>query len=402
MFSATIAIDHVRRGQARQAAGDLGGALSDFEQALAAAPDCPEALNARGIVHYLGGRTDAARADFDRALAALPDCAEAYNNRGLVRRAQGDVAGALADFAEALLINPEYGDALGNRGLAYHAAGRPAEARADLDRAVTLASGAAQALCYHNRALVRREIGDLHGAREDLDRALHLDPGPAHSYAARAEVRQLLGDLEGALTDWDRALERTPSAEAAAHYHGRAAVQVARLDFSAALADCDAAIRLRPDFAIAYISRAHARYHLRDGRAVFDYVRALEIAPAVAAREVLRIAAEHATKDWELVLSNCDKHLRSDPDDAIAAVRRGLTLLLLGRRRPAAEDFGRACARFPRFRKHLQLVLEAAGLSPEECDLLTVSSDPCTSLLARSQDPDEFWALAARGLPSIG
>jgi tetratricopeptide (TPR) repeat protein len=160
-------------------------------------------------------------------------------------------------------------------------------------------------------------------------------------------------------------VELAEGEEAAEAYHARTGVRGARLEFAAAVADCDTAIRLRPDWATAYVSRAHARYHTKDGRAILDYVRALDIDPTAA--EIGRVLTDHARGDAGLVLANCTKHLRADPNDVAALMRRGPTLLLLGDEAAASPDLDRAVGRLPRFRRHWEVVIravrEARGLA---------------------------------------
>lgn len=322
-------------------------------------PDSAEALNSRGVAHYQGGDDRAALAAFTAALAARPDYAVAANNRGLVRTRLGDHAAAIADFGTAVQLDPGYADAFGNRALALRAAGRLAEALADADRAVALSDPASAALALYNRGILRDEGGDSAGAVADFDRAIPLDPSHGPAYAARGAARRRLGLLDDALADYDRALELLPVGHAAAAYHGRAAVHADRLDFRSAVEDCEAALRIDPRFATAHLSKGHARYHCGDPRGVLDYCRALEIDPAGAAAEVARVVAEHARQDADGVLGNCDKHLRRDAEDVSARVRRGLTLLYLGREPEARTDFDHALGRMPAFRRHLDLVREA-------------------------------------------
>ena len=67
----------------------------------------------------------------------------------------------------------------------------------------------------------------------------------------------------------------------------------------------------------------------------------------MAGREVARMLAQDARRDVEDVLENCRKHLRINPRDALALVRRGLTLLLLGRGDEAAPDLEASARLYP-------------------------------------------------------
>src|SRR5437588_426338 len=103
------------------------------------------------------------------------------------------------------------------------------------------------------RGLEKQAAGDLAAAATDFDAALAGPASAAVCYHNRATARHHLGDLDGALADFGAALAAAPPAAAARIVHGRVAVHVARLDFAAAAADCDAAIRLDPGFALAYV-----------------------------------------------------------------------------------------------------------------------------------------------------
>jgi len=61
------------------------------------------------------------------------------------------------------------------------------------------------------------------------------------------------------------------------------------------------------------------------------------------------------------VLTNCDKHLRINPNDAVAYGRRGLTRLLIGDAgEPAWKDLDNLVRLQPGFRPALELLVEEA------------------------------------------
>ena len=57
---------------------------------------------------------------------------------------------------------------------------------------------------------------------------------------------------------------------------------------------------------------------------------------------LVRLLQEDAARTPEAVLNNCDRHVRIDDQDAVAHLRRGLTLLLLGREAEAAVALDRS------------------------------------------------------------
>jgi tetratricopeptide (TPR) repeat protein len=106
------------------------------------------------------GNVGAAIAELDQAIAADPTNAYAYNDRAVARRAAGDMRGAMADFARGIECDPQYGTLYVNR------------ARARLD-ALTLQSSAAEVA-----------KADTAAALADCDRAVGL---PRYEQAARQE-----------------------------------------------------------------------------------------------------------------------------------------------------------------------------------------------------------------------
>src|SRR5262249_23630978 len=173
-------------------------------------------------------------------------------------------------------------------------------------------------------------------------------------------TRMAQRDAEGALADLDQALALTPRSDAAMLYHDRGAVRVLQADWAAAIADYDHALEIYPRFTVAYISRGNARYHERDPLAVTDYLRAFRLNASIAAREIVRILAEDLIRDARGVFENCSNHLRSNPEDPVARVRRGLSLLFIKRNEDAKADLESAGADVPEFRAHWDFIVRAA------------------------------------------
>jgi protein O-mannosyl-transferase len=180
LWDHTLALDpanwiaYTNRGVTRQAAGDVDGALADYDRALRYNPGYAEALNDRGIVRYLRGDVEGAIADYDAAIRVRPGYADAYENRGLARHAKGEVDGAMADYAAAIALRPAY------------------------------------ARAYYSRANLRLATGNADGAVADYTAAIDADPRYAEAYNNRAAARRSRGDLEGALADYGHALALVP------------------------------------------------------------------------------------------------------------------------------------------------------------------------------------------------
>ncbi len=192
LWDHTLALDptnwtaYTNRGVARQARGDIDGALADYDMALRYNPGHAEALNDRGIVRFLRGDVDGAIADYFAAIRVRPQYADAHENRGLARQAKGDVDGAMADYSAAIRLNPVYARAYYSRANLWLARGDADAAIADYGEAIRANPRYVEA--YNNRAAARRAKGDVDGAIADYTRALEVAPGDTD----RAMIRRNL------------------------------------------------------------------------------------------------------------------------------------------------------------------------------------------------------------------
>ncbi len=82
--------------------------LRFYSNAIRLQPDLAVAFNNRGNARQAKGDVDGAVADYSEAIRLQPDFAAAFNNRGNARQAKGDVDGAVADYSEAIRLQPDY------------------------------------------------------------------------------------------------------------------------------------------------------------------------------------------------------------------------------------------------------------------------------------------------------
>jgi tetratricopeptide (TPR) repeat protein len=141
------------------------------------------AWNMRGLAREASGDLDGAIADFDAALAIDPAYGVAYVNRGRARVGKGDVRGAVQDWDRALALNPTAREARLNRGGARLMLGDAQGAVEDLERAVQDSPDSASA--WYNLASAHLATGNRELAIRDCRRALELSP--AGDVRARAE-----------------------------------------------------------------------------------------------------------------------------------------------------------------------------------------------------------------------
>jgi tetratricopeptide (TPR) repeat protein len=97
----------VNRGIINAAMGRNDAALADYNDALARAPELPDAYLNRGAALMQLGRHQDAKADFDRALA-LNRTAIAYFNRGMANEKLGALPAAYRDYRQAQALAPDF------------------------------------------------------------------------------------------------------------------------------------------------------------------------------------------------------------------------------------------------------------------------------------------------------
>ena len=97
-------------GKGKLKQGDLAGAISDFDQAIAVDPKYATAYNDRGNVRKALGDLAGAISDYDQAIVVDPKKVEAYYNRGFARKAQEDLTSAVADLTCYLKLAPNAAD----------------------------------------------------------------------------------------------------------------------------------------------------------------------------------------------------------------------------------------------------------------------------------------------------
>ncbi len=276
---------------AKMYAGDLDGALVDYEEAIRLNPFWEMIWLNRGTLYATRGDPQAALADFNRAIQLDPQNVEAHVRRAASRSKLGDFAGALADAETGIRLRPKSPNGYSTRGNVLLDHGNVRAAIEDYDRALAISPLAPDV--YRNRGLARVRGGMLREAIADYTRSLELRPDHAETLIDRATARSLSGDLDGSLGDLSTALRLRPDAKA---HLRRATVRGVKGDLDGAVSDLDEAIRLKPDYADAYARRGMARLEQQRKRdAIADLTKALELSPPGAPqREALQEALRQA------------------------------------------------------------------------------------------------------------
>jgi tetratricopeptide (TPR) repeat protein len=265
------------RGTTWALKGDDDKALADWTRVIEQLPGVPvkhiaKAYINRGIIWHRKSQIDKALTDWTRVIDHLPGApieqiAKALFTRGATQIQQDEFDKALADFTR--LIEQLSGTpvellawALVNRGATWYQKGEIDKALADYSQLIDQlpeapAESIAKALVnrgeiWHRKGEISRELADYTRVVEQLSDAT-IEP-VARALFNRGIVWNEKNEADKALSDWTRLIERLPGAPTeliADALASRAWIQYKCRDYSAFLADTEAALRKQPEIDVA-------------------------------------------------------------------------------------------------------------------------------------------------------
>jgi len=199
----------VARGQLRQHAGDLEGAVADFEHAVKLDARCGVAHNLLGFALVEEGKVDAAQAAFKRYVEAAPSEPNAHDSLAQLALRVGDAAQAVTEARRAVALDDGFLAAHLTLGDALCAQGKTAVARAQYERLMKSTDPAVR----HRGSLRAARTLLLEEKWADGERALIGEADLSRKAnreldAAEALVEAALSQVErGALTDAGRGIQ---------------------------------------------------------------------------------------------------------------------------------------------------------------------------------------------------
>ena len=264
---------YLDRGYAYLQLGDYDLALADYDRAIAMAPDNATGLAYRGATEAALGQTDVALSDLNQTVELSPENDQFWLIRGNIKGSVQDFDGSIADLSEVIRLNPESAKAHVLRASGIMELGRYEEAVPDIDRALELIPEYAEA--HYLNGMIARSNRNSEQANVNFTKAIRYNPEKGRYYRVRGLTYADEGKNEEALADFDKAIELDPN-----DVHALAARAGVRDDFEKALDDLSAALKITPDNAVLYISRAmlfleHDEFQL----ALADAAKADEVAP---------------------------------------------------------------------------------------------------------------------------
>jgi len=238
-------------GLLAQQSGDLAQARELIETALAVQPDVARTHYNLAVVCALQDDRAGAIASYQAAVAFAPDFAAAHSNLGNIYLRSGRCEDAIRAYQAAIHAQPDFAEVYSNLGTALINLERFDEAITALEAALRLAPEIPEA--HANLGQAYRRSGRFREAIAATRRAVELRPGYRDAYVNLAIAAYAIGAFDLSLEANIHALELGPSLEVHTHlssvYHvtGR---------YAQAIAHCEAAIALRPDYAEAHVNRA--------------------------------------------------------------------------------------------------------------------------------------------------
>lgn len=239
---------HNNLGRVHLRDGELDQARTEFEKALAIAPENAEALLNLGAIHRIQGRVARAEHFVKRALRVDPSSIGALGQLAEIKREQGDLDESIRLYREALQIddsqpgihlglgdslqragrfdeaeaafhtvlglNPDSYEAYYNLGVTYMNSERPDDAVAAFEKALELDSESPRAaLAFNNLGGIQLARGEREAAIESFGKAAAAAPAHLESHFNLGMLHLQAGEVAEAIPQLERAAAIDPNHE---------------------------------------------------------------------------------------------------------------------------------------------------------------------------------------------
>jgi tetratricopeptide (TPR) repeat protein len=213
-------------GWRRLQAGDLRGAVRDFNQVLERAPAFYPAATGRGFARLASGDYDEARDDFAMAVRENDAYLPAWQGLAEAQIEVGAEVDAIASLERVVALDPSQAEPLRSRiellrfrqvqaliqaGRRAREANRLDEAHANFERALRLSPDSA--ILHRDLAGIERDRGQLDAAEAQARQAVGLDAADADAHALLGSVLEAQGRLADASDAYAEAASIQPRAE---------------------------------------------------------------------------------------------------------------------------------------------------------------------------------------------
>jgi tetratricopeptide (TPR) repeat protein len=256
----------------------------------------------------------------------------AHNKRGEVHAAAEtpDEEAALADFEASIKIDGSKWKPYHNRGVSYGLKSEFEKAEADFSRVIEMNPNYAKA--YFNRGEVRTRLpNQMQEAIRDYSMAIRLNPEDSAAYNSRGFALYSLDPRDNrAFSDYNQAIRLDQENYEA--YTNRGNLFADRGRLAEAIRDFQEAIRINPEYGLAYLSAAWFRatcpsQQFQSGElALRSAKKAIEL-DGESARYLDVLAAAHARAgDYEQAIDTAKKALEEADESLAEDIQKRLAL----------------------------------------------------------------------------
>src|ERR687886_2855589 len=203
--------EYLEQGETLAGEGLVEEALARFEQALDAAPQNPEVIEAvgRALLHL--GRLEEAEASFLDALELDPEWVAPRMGLAMVALRRDDPFKIVHHLERAIEADPNYPDSYVELGRYYGIMGEPALAKATFERWTRRHPQDADMLI--NAGLTAFDTADYAQALEFFEKAIEVASGEEQKSGARtfrANALDMLGRYAEAIAAYEEVITETP------------------------------------------------------------------------------------------------------------------------------------------------------------------------------------------------
>jgi len=284
------------------------------ERALAADPQSLDVNITLGELRRQTGRTKEAIDAFLRVLSQQPNHADAVLGLAETYKASGDLRNAEAQYRRAIALQPNYWGGYNKLGAFYSTQSRYDDAIAQFRTVVRLVPDNERG--SNNLGAMYIRVARYDDALRVFQDSIRRKPS-SHAYSNMGTCYYFLGDFAKAATAFEKAVELVPGDYLYWRNLGDAyrwtpdGEAKARRAYERAIALCDQAVRLAPDDALAYVSRATSLAktgRTREARAAI--IRALELEPQNSGGTYEAAVIANIAGDEEEAITRLEQSLR--------------------------------------------------------------------------------------------
>ncbi len=183
--------------------------LADYNDAVKLAPHNADAVRARGLYYMSKDQFDTALADLNLAIELDPKNADNYEGRGIVEFLMKDYDAALKTLDKAVELDPDSALTYSHRARIYAIRGDNDKALVEMNKAIELQPRAIDFLML--RARINQQARKYDKGLIDVNQVLRLSPGLEEAIKLHALLAAGSGRIDQAISDLEELNIETPN-----------------------------------------------------------------------------------------------------------------------------------------------------------------------------------------------